>query len=183
MAPPSRQSYTFGAFRLDPVEKVLFRGTDPAPLTPKAVETLLVLVERHGRVVTKEELLRLVWPDTFVEEANLSVNVSALRKALGDQPGGGPYIETVPRRGYRFAATERPGPGLPTLAVLPFLALSRGKDDAYLGAGLADALITRLGGTGRVVARMQTTRLCRCGGSANKPFCDGTHARIGFRSS
>lgn len=112
MAPPSRQSYTFGAFRLDPVEKVLFRGTDPAPLTPKAVETLLVLVERHGRVVTKEELLRLVWPDTFVEENNLAQNISALRRILGET-GGPQIIETVPKRGYRFVApvVEQPATG------------------------------------------------------------------------
>jgi len=104
-------------------------------------------------VVRKEDLLAQVWPDVVVEEANLSVNVSALRKALGEQANGRPYIETVSRRGYRFAALETPTDGLPTLAVLPFIALSRGKDDAYLGAGLADALITRLGGTGKVVVR------------------------------
>src|SRR5688572_29546469 len=98
--------------------------------------------------------MRRVWPDTFVEEANLSVNVSALRKALGKQAGGRPYIDTISRRGYRFAALDEPEVAdVPTLAVLPFIALGRGKDDAYLGAGLADALITRLGSPGRVVVR------------------------------
>jgi DNA-binding winged helix-turn-helix (wHTH) protein/TolB-like protein/Tfp pilus assembly protein PilF len=101
MASSSRQSYTFGAFRLDPLEKVLFRGNDPAPLTPKAVETLLVLVERHGHVVTKDELIRIVWPDTFVEENNLAQNISMLRRVLGES-GGPQFIETVPKRGYRF---------------------------------------------------------------------------------
>lgn len=101
MASSSRQSYTFGVFRLDPVGKVLFRGNDPAPLTPKAVETLLVLVERHGQVVTKDELIRIVWPDTFVEENNLAQNISLLRRVLGES-GGPQFIETVPKRGYRF---------------------------------------------------------------------------------
>lgn len=102
MAPPSRPSYTFGTFRLDTVEKVLFRGEEPVPLTPKAVETLVVLVERHGHVVTKEELLRTVWPDTFVEENNLAQNVSMLRRILGEGGGNPQLIETVPKRGYRF---------------------------------------------------------------------------------
>ena len=109
MASSSRQSYTFGAFRLDPVGKILFRGNDPAPLTPKAVETLLVLVERHGQVVTKDELIRIVWPDTFVEENNLAQNISLLRRVLGDN-GGPQFIETVPKRGYRFV-----GPVVDTL--------------------------------------------------------------------
>ena len=67
------------------------------------METLLALVERHGHLVTKEELLRIVWPDAFVEENNLAQHISALRRALGDIDGAAPYIETVPRRGYRFA--------------------------------------------------------------------------------
>jgi DNA-binding winged helix-turn-helix (wHTH) protein/TolB-like protein len=95
-------SYAFGAFRLDAVEKVLFQQDRPVPLTPKAVETLLALVERHGRLVTKEELLRIVWPDTFVEENNLAQHISLLRRVLGEDPGGRELIETVPKRGYRF---------------------------------------------------------------------------------
>ena len=101
MASPSPRSYTFGAFRLDPVEKVLFRGNDRVPLTPKAVETLLVLVERHGHMVTKDEIIRIVWPDTFVEENNLAQNISMLRRVLGEGDGAH-LIETVPKRGYRF---------------------------------------------------------------------------------
>jgi DNA-binding winged helix-turn-helix (wHTH) protein/TolB-like protein/Tfp pilus assembly protein PilF len=99
---PTRLVYLFGDFRLDPTERVLFRGDRPVPLTPKAVETLLALVERHGRLVTKEELLRIVWPDAFVEENNLAQHISVLRRALGDSDGAAPYIETVPKRGYRF---------------------------------------------------------------------------------
>jgi DNA-binding winged helix-turn-helix (wHTH) protein/TolB-like protein/Tfp pilus assembly protein PilF len=98
----SRFSYQFGAFRLDPVEKVLLNGDVPAPLTPKTVETLLALVERHGHVVTKDELLRAVWPDTVVEENNLAQHISMLRRVLVETAGNGQLIETIPKRGYRF---------------------------------------------------------------------------------
>ena len=77
------------------------------PLTPKVLLTLQALVERAGEVVSKEELLRSVWPDTFVEESNLAQNISVLRKALGTAPGGQPYIETVAKRGYRFIPEVR----------------------------------------------------------------------------
>src|SRR4029453_7409143 len=105
------RSYAFGAFRLDAGEKVLFQQDRPVPLTPKAVETLLALVERPGRLVTKEELLRIVWPDTFVEENNLAQHISLLRRVLGEDPGGRELIETVPKRGYRFVGPveERDG--------------------------------------------------------------------------
>ena len=102
--------YEFGPFRLDPRLPLLLRDGEPVPLQPKALETLVALVERGGRVVSREELVEAVWADTQVEENNLSVNVSLLRKALGEAEGGGRYIETVPRRGYRFTAPvhERP---------------------------------------------------------------------------
>jgi tetratricopeptide (TPR) repeat protein/DNA-binding winged helix-turn-helix (wHTH) protein/TolB-like protein len=91
--------YEFGPFRLDSSEHVLFREGAPLPLTPKALETLQVLVENSGHLVGKDELMSAVWPDTVVEENNLTQSVSALRKALGPEH---PYIETVPRQGYRF---------------------------------------------------------------------------------
>jgi DNA-binding winged helix-turn-helix (wHTH) protein/TolB-like protein len=97
--------YEFDSFRLDPHERVLLRNGEMVQLTPKAFETLLVLIENSNRVLEKEELMKRIWPDTFVEEANLAVNISLLRKALGERPGGGQYIETVPRRGYRFVAS------------------------------------------------------------------------------
>ncbi len=100
----SRFCYAFGAFRLDPVEKVLFHEAQPVALTPKAVDTLIALVERHGRLVSKEDLLRLVWPDAYVEENNLAQNISTLRRVLGEGVGGERIIETVPKRGYRFVA-------------------------------------------------------------------------------
>lgn len=100
-----RLSHAFGPFRLDPVEKVLYKDDVPVPLTPKSVETLLALVGRPGQVVSKEELLQLVWPDTFVEENNLAQHISMLRRVLGPAEDGRPLIETVPKRGYRFVGT------------------------------------------------------------------------------
>jgi DNA-binding winged helix-turn-helix (wHTH) protein/Tol biopolymer transport system component len=96
--------YEFGPFRLEPREHVLRRADEPVVLPPKAFDLLVVLVERAGRLVTKEELLKEVWGPTVVEEANLSYTVSLLRKALGDGRGAPQYIETVATRGYRFVA-------------------------------------------------------------------------------
>jgi DNA-binding winged helix-turn-helix (wHTH) protein/alpha-beta hydrolase superfamily lysophospholipase len=97
-------SYVFGPFRMDGGARVLTRGGEIVSLTPKAVDTLFVLVERAGHVVTREALIERVWPDAFVEPNNLAQNVSALRRALGDDNDGRAYIETVPKRGYRFTA-------------------------------------------------------------------------------
>lgn len=102
--PADKRVYEFDSFILDEKEKVLLRDGERVQLTPKALELLIVFVSRAGLVLEKEELMEIVWPDTFVEEANLAVNISMLRKALGEMPGGGQYIGTLPRRGYRFAA-------------------------------------------------------------------------------
>jgi DNA-binding winged helix-turn-helix (wHTH) protein/pimeloyl-ACP methyl ester carboxylesterase len=99
-----RRAYRFGPFRLDVRERRLSRGGDVIPLRLKVFDTLLVLVENAGRLVTKQELLDTVWPETAIEENNLNHNVSVLRKALGEKATGQQYIETVPRVGYRFAA-------------------------------------------------------------------------------
>jgi len=99
--------YEFGRFRLDAAERVLLRDSEFVPLTPKVFDILLALVERGGRIVEKDELMKRVWPDTFVEEGNLTQNVSVLRKALGESSGGPQFIETIPRRGYRFVGTVR----------------------------------------------------------------------------
>jgi TolB-like protein/DNA-binding winged helix-turn-helix (wHTH) protein/Flp pilus assembly protein TadD len=101
--------YEFGPFRLDAVEGVLIREGEPVRLTPKALKLLLVLVRRHHHLVEKDELIRLVWPDTVVEESNLSGNIHTLRQILGEGNNLDRYIETVPRRGYRFVAKVRPG--------------------------------------------------------------------------
>lgn len=96
--------YTFGEFRFDPKGRVLFRSGEIVPLFPKAMEVLACLLESHGQVTTKEELLAKAWPDTFVEESTLTRSISVLRRALGDTPDGHTYISTVPKRGYRFVA-------------------------------------------------------------------------------
>src|ERR1051325_6603425 len=95
-------NYEFGRFRLKVAERVLLREDEPVPLTPKVFDILVLLVEHGGQVVSKEDLMKRVSPNTFVEDGNLTQNISLLRKALGETPGGVQFIETVPRRGYRF---------------------------------------------------------------------------------
>jgi DNA-binding winged helix-turn-helix (wHTH) protein/TolB-like protein/Tfp pilus assembly protein PilF len=107
MAWEQTRYYEFGRFRLDPTDRLLLRDQEVVPLTPKVFDTLLVLVEAEGRVVEKDDIMKRVWPDTFVEEGNLTQNISVLRKALGESAEGIAYVETLPRRGYRFAAQIR----------------------------------------------------------------------------
>lgn len=99
-----RHLYEFGSFRLDVAERLLLRDGEGVPLTPKAFDLLLALLQQPGRLVEKEALLKAVWPDSFVEENNLADNISRLRKALGEGENGQKFIETVPKRGYRFVA-------------------------------------------------------------------------------
>ena len=110
MPDKTRCFYDFGAFRLDPVEHVLLRAGARVPLTPKAFETLLALVENAGHILEKDDLLKRAWPDTFVEEGTLARNISTLRKALGDDAEGKTYIETIPRRGYCFVVPVKQFP-------------------------------------------------------------------------
>jgi DNA-binding winged helix-turn-helix (wHTH) protein/TolB-like protein len=231
MRTPVRHLYEFGPFQLDPPERLLLCDGQPVPMTPKAFDLLVVLVEKGGHLLEKDELLKTVWPGSFVEEGNLSVTVSFLRKALNDDRGLHKYIETVSKRGYRFVADVRevgeresmPPPlqrdesrgtgeeskaqeqlspvapksatiapgrifrwslllaalGLGTLlilvkviprresgtgqvqglvpirsvAVLPFQTLGSKGGEEYLGLEMADALITRLGNTGKIIVR------------------------------
>jgi len=104
---PTQPCYEFGPFRLYPEEQLLLRDGAPVALQRKAFDTLLLLVEERGRLIEKEEFLRRVWAGTFVEEGSLTVNISLLRKALGAGRDGGGYIQTVPRRGYRFMVEVR----------------------------------------------------------------------------
>ena len=104
MAQPDSHSYDFGRFRLKTAERILLREGELVPLTPKVFDILITLVENRGQVVAKDDLMKRVWPSTYVEEGNLTQNISLLRKALGESPGGIQFIETVPRRGYRFVA-------------------------------------------------------------------------------
>jgi DNA-binding winged helix-turn-helix (wHTH) protein/tetratricopeptide (TPR) repeat protein len=94
--------YSFGPFELYPSEHLLVRDGQAVPLAPKAFDLLLALVSNHGRLLTRETLMKTIWPDSFVEETNLTVNISLLRKALGEMDDGRPWIATAPKRGYRF---------------------------------------------------------------------------------
>src|SRR5262249_37375090 len=99
-----RHLYDFAGFRLDVSERVLLRNGQPVALPPKDLETLLILVEHRGHIVEKEELMRRVWPDSFVEEGNLARRISNLRSILGEDGQGRHFIDTIPKRGYRFVA-------------------------------------------------------------------------------
>src|SRR6185503_19891842 len=94
--------YDFGPFQLNASERLLLRGKDTVPLTPKVFDTLLVLVENNGHVVEKNQLMEQLWPDSFVEESSLTQNISLLRRAISDLGSDENYIETIPKSGYRF---------------------------------------------------------------------------------
>src|SRR5204863_8546101 len=96
--------YSFGPFQLDTAEQILLRDGQPLPLKPKVFDLLVVLVENSGHVVCKDELMKQVWADSFVEEGNLAVSICEIRKTLGGSANGHTYIATVPRRGCRFVA-------------------------------------------------------------------------------
>jgi DNA-binding winged helix-turn-helix (wHTH) protein/TolB-like protein len=104
---PQKHCYEFGPFRLDPTERQLIREGQVMSLTPKVFDTLLLFIENNNLLLTKGEMIAQLWPDSFVEEGNLAQNVSVLRRALGEQPNGKQYIETVPKLGYRFTAEVR----------------------------------------------------------------------------
>ena len=150
----------FGPFRLEAKEHRLSRNGADVPLQLKAFEILCILAERAQRLLTKEELLRLVWPDSTVEENNLNKNISLLRKVLGEQENGQSYIETIPRVGYRFtapvfqldlslpaaqpAAAPVERPARKTVAVLYFENLSGDTNDEYFRDGITEDVITEL---------------------------------------
>ena len=146
--------FEFGSFRLDAGKAVLWHEGALVPLTPKVLALLHVLVEARGDVVPKADLMARVWPETVVGDANLSVTVSALRRGLGRHDGDPAWVETVPRRGYRFAGPLRAPAAEPALvlAVLPFRGLGPEGQD-HLGLGIADALIGALTGVENVTVR------------------------------
>jgi DNA-binding winged helix-turn-helix (wHTH) protein len=170
-----RQDYTFGRFYLDTRERVLLCDGNAVPITLKAFNILFVLVQSSGHIVEKDELMKQVWPNAFVEEANLTQHIYKLRKILGSKADGRQYIETVPRRGYRFtAATSMPGrdgdrlamqrrddniAGIPTseattnpeptiisLAIVPFTFASVDSDAEYLSDCVTESLTSILSG-------------------------------------
>lgn len=132
MFAPRREIYEFGPFRLDPVERLLFRDGQSIPLPHKLFETLLFLVESDGRLIEKEEFMRRLWPDTFVEDVTLAQNISLLRKALGENGAGAGLIQTVPKKGYRFFPAVKVIPVPPnvqpvTLDAVPPVPLTSGE--------------------------------------------------------
>jgi DNA-binding winged helix-turn-helix (wHTH) protein/Tfp pilus assembly protein PilF len=205
----SKPIYQFGPsgrFHLDTTERVLLADGKAVALAPKLFATLLVLITHRGRIVEKEELLRLIWPDTFVEENSLNKNVWALRRVLGggdDSPES--FIETIPKRGYRFIAEVREvGGGSGTrvlaqrtrasivieeeiddepvatkIAVLPFRLLGAG-DGEHLGVGLADALITRLSNLGLLHVRSTAAivKYAAAPGNALGPVAAGRELQV-----
>jgi DNA-binding winged helix-turn-helix (wHTH) protein len=114
MSGQENQLYEFGPFRLDPVKRRLLRDGEPVPLTPKAFDTLLALVQQSGKTVEKDDLMRRVWPGAVVEENNLNQNITALRKCLGDSRQASRYIATIPGLGYRFVAEVKTAPAVET---------------------------------------------------------------------
>src|SRR5262245_49295034 len=96
--------YEFGRFQLNGPEGILLKEGRPVPLTPKGFDLLILVVENRGHLVPKEEIMSRLWPENFVEETNINRNISTLRRALSDSPNEPAYIETVPKRGFRFVA-------------------------------------------------------------------------------
>lgn len=156
------QSYEFGPFRVDPVRRQLTRDGRPVPLTPKAFDTLVALVEQSGRTISKDELLERVWSGAAVEENNLTQAISRLRKAL--ELHGTRFIVTIPGEGYRFVDTvhvvnanapDESGqpPPRPRLMVLPFRVLRSDPDTDFLAFSVPDAITTSLSGLQSLIVR------------------------------
>ena len=145
-------AYKFGCFCLRPAEKQLLREGMSVPLAPKVYDTLLLLLQSQGRLVEKNEFLNRLWPDSFVQEVGLAHAISQLRKALRDGTDGSSFIETVPKRGYRFSVAvevvipeSHPTTSRVTLGVLPVEDLGAGSGLEYLAAGLTEEVIAALG--------------------------------------
>src|SRR5262249_5400972 len=157
--------YVLGPFRVDAETHTLFRGGELVSLGHRAVALLRVLVERRGIPVSKDALMEAAWAGLTVEESNLTVQIAALRRVFGQEPGGENWIETLPRRGYRFVgpvgiavdtAPQSPNPAVaadsadpslpdrPSIAVLPFQNMSGDTEQEYFADGMADEIITAL---------------------------------------
>ena len=184
MSVPERDIYEFDDFRLDAVKRVLLRRGELLPLTPRVFDTLLYFVRLHGKVIKKDELMRAIWPDSFVEENNLNQNVSTLRRALGKHR----YIVTVPGSGFRFAAEVKiiSGPAesvsadgiqAKTIAVLPFKPIVELGRDQALELGMADTLIARLSNSRRLIVRPLSS-VRRYGGLEQDPQAAGRELEV-----
>src|SRR6185295_1618947 len=147
--------YEFEAFQVDARRRLLFREGRPVPVTPKAFEILLGLVQSGGRIISKDEMMTTVWPNCFVEEGNLAQNIFLLRRVLGERKNEHKFIITIPGVGYRFAPHVRQSSAVPAIrklsthkisciAVLPLKPVCQHEIDPSLGVGIADALTTKL---------------------------------------
>lgn len=181
--------YEFGPFRLDLERYLLLRDEESIPLSPKAFETLVFLVQHRGEVAKKDDIISNIWPDTFVEESNLSQNIFLLRKALGEDKHEHRYIVTIPGVGYRFVAPVREfentstledkvvGPAVTSIAVLPFKSIAGRESDSFLGPGLADALIMRLSSIRHMKVR-PTTAVLKYGSADHDPLRIGRELKV-----
>jgi DNA-binding winged helix-turn-helix (wHTH) protein/tetratricopeptide (TPR) repeat protein len=191
-------SFEFGPFRLNLSERLLARNGKAVPLAPRLFETLVILVKNNGHILEKDELMQRLWPDTFVEESSLAQNIFQLRKVLTHGNSHRQYIETVPKRGYRFSATvreivysdEKAASSYPTsgrsgfnkdeleltvksLAVLPFKSFGENDSaDEYLGLGMADATISKLSGLRQLVV-LPTSTVFKYAGRKNDALAIG----------
>src|ERR1700726_3358248 len=160
MAPtrPMATIHEFGAFRLDADAAILFCGTEPTILGQRAVALLALLLERAGAPVSKDALIEAAWPGLAIEDSNLTVQIAALRRVFEEVAGGASWIETLPRRGYRYVgplvATGNPSveanpqtspalalPDKPSVAVLPFSNLSGDPEQEYFADGMVEDII------------------------------------------
>jgi predicted ATPase/DNA-binding winged helix-turn-helix (wHTH) protein len=149
-AAPAERAIAFGPFRLLPTRRLLLQGGERVHLGSRALEILLALVERHGELVSKSELMARVWPDTFVEEGNLKVQVAGLRRALGDSRGSNCYLATVPGRGYRFVAP---------VSVADEISLPRAAEATHELPAPVAAMIDRADSVGAIAAQFPHQRL------------------------
>ena len=177
--------YSFDNFHIDSSRRVLLKGGEAVSLTPRIFDTLVYLVQHHERLVTKEELLRSIWPNVFVEENNLSQSISALRRVLGEHKGDNRFIVTVAGHGYRFAApvtilsaTDHGTENVTTIAVLPFKPLVEKNRDEALELGMADALIMRLSNSNQIIVR-PVTSVRRFTGLEQDPQSAGRELGVG----
>lgn len=165
-------SYEFGPYQLLPAARLLLRDGRPVAVTPRVFDTLLAFVRNGGKLLSKDDLMRMIWRGTVVEEGNLTQNIFVLRKTLGESPHDHHYLVTIPQQGYRFVAKikehyeEEPAPArvdeaggasrgkaVTSIAVMPFTLLGGTADQRCAGIGVADTLITKLSGIRKLVVR------------------------------
>ncbi|MGH9840353.1 MAG: winged helix-turn-helix domain-containing protein [Blastocatellia bacterium] len=162
MNQPAVYFYEFGPFQLYPAEHLLTCNGEAMPLPPKVFDILLLMVQNRGHLLEKDRMIETIWPDTCVEEGNLTRYISTLRQVLGERRNERQYISTAPKCGYRFIAAVREvrpeaqddganrSQAIQTIAVLPFKPLVREEGNESFALGLADTLIVRLSSRGRM---------------------------------